>query len=59
MPRRLSFILASLSRRLRPWLVLKVRVRRRMVMRKCGDMLVMLWGILVISHDMLSAPHHP
>ena len=44
---------------LRPLLVLRVRVRRRMVMRECGDMLVMLRGLLVISHDMLSAPHHP
>lgn len=57
-PRRLSFILASLSRMLRLWLVLRLR-RRRMVMRECGDMLVMLWGLVAISHDMLTAPHHP
>ena len=55
MPRRLSFILASLSRMLRPWLVLVLMVRRRMMMRERGAMLVTLW----ISHDVLSAPHHP
>ena len=59
MPRRLSFILASLSRMFRPWLLLMEMVRRRMTMRECGDMLVTLRGMLAICHDMLSGPHHP
>ena len=54
-PRRLSFILASLSRMLRPWLVLVLMARRRRMMREGGAMLVTLW----IFHDVLSAPHHP
>ena len=40
---------------LRPWLVLVLMARRRRMMREWGAMLVTLW----ISHDVLSAPHHP